>query len=103
MTILTRQERERLVMELYYNQGKTYREIAKEARISPSDIGVILNKIVEEKTEASKEQQDNDKAEQYQEQEQQHLSLSSRAYNLFSDRKTPLEVAIALKLRVRSN
>jgi hypothetical protein len=62
-----------------------------------------LNKIVEEKTEASKEQQDNDKAEQYQEQEQQHLSLSSRAYNLFSDRKTPLEVAIALNLRVRSN
>jgi hypothetical protein len=26
MTILTRQERERLVLELYYNQGKTYRE-----------------------------------------------------------------------------
>jgi transposase len=102
MTILTRQERERLVLDLY-NQGKTYRQIAKEARISPSDIGVILNKIVEEKTEASKEQQDNDKAEQYQEQEQQHLSLSSRAYNLFSDRKTPLEVAIALNLRVRSN
>jgi DNA-binding NarL/FixJ family response regulator len=30
MTILTRQERERLVLDLY-NQGKTYREIAKEA------------------------------------------------------------------------
>jgi DNA-directed RNA polymerase specialized sigma subunit len=28
---LTRQERERLVLDLYYNQGKTYREIAKEA------------------------------------------------------------------------
>ena len=49
MTILTKQERERLVLELYYNQGKTYREIAKEARISPRDIGVILNKAVEEK------------------------------------------------------
>jgi DNA-directed RNA polymerase specialized sigma subunit len=35
MTILTRQERERLVLDLYYNQGKTYREISKEARISP--------------------------------------------------------------------
>ena len=46
MTILTRQERERLVIDLYYNQGKTYREIAKEARISPRDIGIILNKVV---------------------------------------------------------
>jgi hypothetical protein len=27
--VLTRQERERLVLELYYNQGKTIREIAK--------------------------------------------------------------------------
>jgi DNA-binding NarL/FixJ family response regulator len=48
MTILTRQEREILVIELY-NQGKTYREITKQARISPRDIGVILNKIMEEK------------------------------------------------------
>ena len=76
MTILTRQERERLVRELY-NQGKTYREICKEARISPRDIRVILNKVVEEKTKASQEQQDNDKAEQYQEQEPRQLSLSA--------------------------
>ena len=44
MTILTRQERERLVIELY-NQGKTYRKISKEARVSPLDIEVILNKV----------------------------------------------------------
>src|SRR5918992_6356762 len=87
MTILTRQERERLVLDLY-NQGKTIREIAKEARMSFRDIGVILNKALEEKkTEGSKEQ------------EQQQLSLSAQAYKLFSDRKTPLEVAIALNLR----
>ena len=49
MTILTRQERERLVLDLYYNQGKTYREISKVARISPRDIGIILNKVIEEK------------------------------------------------------
>jgi DNA-directed RNA polymerase specialized sigma subunit len=49
MTILTRQERERLVLDLYYNQGKIYREISKETRISPRDIGVILNKIIEVK------------------------------------------------------
>jgi DNA-directed RNA polymerase specialized sigma subunit len=43
------QERERLVIDLYYNQGKDLSRISKVARISPRDIGVILNKIVEEK------------------------------------------------------
>jgi transposase len=97
MTILTRQERERLVIDLYYNQGKTYREISKEARISPRDIAVILNKAVEEKSKGIKQQDD---AEESKEQEQQqHLSLSTQAYKLFSDRKTPLQVAIVLNLR----
>jgi predicted transcriptional regulator len=88
MTILTRQERERLVLELY-NQGKTIREIAKEVRMSFRDIGVILNKAVEEKAEGLKEQHE----------EIQQLSVSSQAYKLFSEGKTPLEVAIALNLR----
>jgi transposase len=98
MTILTKQERERLVLDLY-NQGKTYREISKEARISPRDIGVILNKAVEEKEEREerKRQQDNNDAMKNQKQ-QQHQSLSTQAYKPFSDRKTPLEVAIELKL-----
>jgi transposase len=95
---MTRQERERLVLDLY-NQGKTIREIAKEARMSFRDIGVILNKVIEKKIEASQEQQDNDKAKQNREQEQQHISISSQAYKLFSDRKTPLEVAVTLNLR----
>jgi hypothetical protein len=99
MTILTRQERERLVRDLYYNQGKTYRQISKEARISPRDIGVILNKAVEEKTEGMKQQHDTKNQNQEQQQEQLHLSLSAQAYKRFSDRKTPLEVAIALNLR----
>ncbi|HKG89542.1 MAG TPA: hypothetical protein VKA95_14555 [Nitrososphaeraceae archaeon] len=38
-----------------------------------------------------------------QEQEHQCLSLSTQAYKLFSDRKTPLEVAIELNLRVGGN
>jgi cytidylate kinase len=87
MSIMTRQERERLVLDLY-TQGKTIREIAKEARMSFRDIGAILNKKLEEKVEGSKEQQE----------EIQQLSVSSQAYKLFSDRKTPLEVAIALNL-----
>jgi hypothetical protein len=97
MTILTRQERERLVLDLY-NQGKTYREISKVAKISPRDIRIILNKVTEEKTEGSKEQgQDNIDSEKNQTQAQQP-SVSAQAYKLFSDRKTPLEVAIALNL-----
>src|ERR687891_2454445 len=96
MTILTRQERERLVLDLYYNQGKTYREISKEARISPRDIGVILNKVIEEKTEGLKEEQqeDNDSDKN----QEQHSTLSTQAYKLFSEGKTPLEVAITLNL-----
>jgi DNA-directed RNA polymerase specialized sigma subunit len=73
MTIITRQEKERLVLELYHNQGKTYREIAKEARISPHDIGIILNKVIEEKTKESKEEgikQQDDNVKQNKQQEQ---------------------------------
>jgi hypothetical protein len=104
MAILTRQEKERLVLDLYYNQGKTDCEICKEARISPRDIGVILNKAVEEKTKGEEgiKQQGNNGAEKNQNQEQQQqqqLSLSAQAYKLFSDRKNPLEVAIVLNLK----
>jgi hypothetical protein len=95
MTILTRQEKERLVLELYYNQGKTYREISKEARISPRDIGVILNKVIEGKNEAKGQQDNNTNTENNQEQQ---LSLSTQAYKLFSEGKTALEVAIELNL-----
>ena len=94
MTILTRQERERLVIDLY-NQGKTYREICKEARISPRCIGVILNKVFEEKTEAKGQQVNNNDTENNQE---QLLSLSTQAYKLFSNGKTPIELAIELNL-----
>ena len=41
---LTREEKEDFALDLYYNQGKTYGEIAKEARISLRDIGRILKK-----------------------------------------------------------
>jgi hypothetical protein len=98
LSILTRQERERLVLDLY-NQGKTIREIAKEVRMSFRDIGAILNKALEEKkTEGSKEQgQDNNNGEENNQQEL-HLSLAAQAYKLYSEGKTPLQVAITLNL-----
>jgi DNA-binding NarL/FixJ family response regulator len=47
MIALTRQEKEKLVLQLY-SQGKTYRQIAEEARICPRDIKTILDKVVKE-------------------------------------------------------
>ena len=46
MMALSRQERDELVLDLYYNKSKTYHEIAKEARISVRDIKPILDKGV---------------------------------------------------------
>ena len=81
--MLTRQEKERLVIELY-NQGKTIRDIAKELRISFRDIGTVLKKASGEK----EEKQDI----------KESLSLSTQAYHLFSKGKTPIQVAITLNL-----
>jgi hypothetical protein len=58
MTISTRQERKRLVLKLY-NQGKTKRETARDARMSFRNTEIILNKAVKEKIEGLKEQQAN--------------------------------------------
>ena len=44
---IIRQDRQKLVLDLYYNQCKNTREIAKEARMSFRDIGSILNKADE--------------------------------------------------------
>jgi predicted transcriptional regulator len=79
--MLTRQEKERQVIDLY-NQNKTYREIAREVRICPRDIGIILKK-------ASGEEEEKQDGKQ---------SPSSQAYKLFSEGKTPIEAAIALNL-----
>jgi hypothetical protein len=46
------------------------------------------------------EEEEQDNAEKNQNQEQhRHLSLAGQAYKLFSEGKTPLEVAIALNLK----
>jgi transposase len=79
---MTRQERERAVLDLYHNQGKNVREIAKEARMSFRDIGTILNKADE-----GREQDNNNdirsKKQQQEQEQQEQLSLSTQAYKLF--------------------
>src|SRR6188472_4233377 len=81
MTALTRQDKEMLVLDLYYNQDKTYRQIAKEAKICPRDIKIIVDKKVKE-IELS-----------------QSISVSSQAFSLFLQGKTPIQVAITLNLK----
>jgi hypothetical protein len=82
--VLTRQEKEKVVIDLY-NQGMTIREISKKCHMSFRDIGAILKK-------ASGEKEEN------QDEKSSLLSPSSQAYRLYSEGKTPLEVAIALDL-----
>jgi hypothetical protein len=78
-------ERKKLVVDLYFNQHKTYAEIAQIERISPRDIHAII------KEEEARRQK-------YKDQQQQE-EISSKAYGLFSKGKHPVEVAIALNLR----
>jgi transposase len=92
---IIRQDRQKLVLDLYYNQGKTIRDIAKEARMSLRDIGSILNKA-DERREQNNNNNDIENKKRQQEQQEQQLSLSTQAYKLFSEGKSPIQVAVAL-------
>src|SRR5918911_5019714 len=76
--VLTKKEKEELVLDLYFNQNKTYSEIAKIAKISPRDIKPIVDKAIDEK------------------ERMQHKSTAVQAYELFSKGKALLEVTIDL-------
>jgi hypothetical protein len=78
--VLTRKQKEEIVLDLYFNQNKTIREIAKIARMSPRDIKAIVDKAYQEK------------------ERKEHKSLAVQAYELFYQGKTPLEVAIILNI-----
>ena len=56
--MLTRQEREYTVLNLY-NQGRTIRDIAKELRMSFRDIGAILKKEEKEKERQKRQLENN--------------------------------------------
>ena len=73
---MDRKQKEALVIALS-EKGKTYREITKEVGVSPNTIKAILNKAGLDQT----------------------TSISSRVFELYSQGKTPLEVAITLGLK----
>lgn len=76
MEAMDRKQKEALVIALSEN-GKTYREITKEAGVSPNTIKAILNNAGLDQT----------------------TSISSRVFELYSQNKTPLDVAITLGLK----
>ncbi len=85
---MSRDEKERRVIDLY-SQGKTYRQIAEDVRISPNDIHTILKK---------KEEKEKNNSVVTNNQKQPSSSLAAKAYDSFSKGKTPIEVAITLNL-----
>jgi hypothetical protein len=82
--VLTREEKETLVLDLY-DQGKSTREIAPIAHMSFRDIGAIIDR--KEKEKEAKEGQS------------RQGILSTQAYKLFSEGKSPIQVAVALNIR----
>ena len=92
---MTRDQKEQYILELY-QQGKTIREIAKLTHTSFRDIGIVVDNH-KTKTEEENRQPSDDVIEP--------RSKESKAFKLFSEDKSPVEVAIALDLpadRVRA-
>jgi hypothetical protein len=88
--MLTNVEKEKLVIDLYYNQRKNVRQIAQEARISFRDIAAILKKKEEaEVNDGSRNDGGNGIVKSNQQK-------STQAYKLYSEGKKPVEVAIQL-------
>ena len=84
MIVLTREERRRRVLE-FHSQGMGTREISKLLHMSFTDIAKILK--------------DADKEKESEQQRTRQEFLSSQAYTLFSEGKSPVQVAIELNIR----
>jgi IS30 family transposase len=87
---LNKEQKERRVIDLYYNQGKTTREIVEELRVSPNYVSAVLKKHEEEENAAVSKIKH--------EQLENKTSKEVAAIKLFSEGKDPIEVVIKLKL-----
>jgi DNA-binding CsgD family transcriptional regulator len=98
--VLTRQEKEKEILRLY-NQGKTYKEIAEIVRISVRDIKpVLLRAEKEREKELGVNTQEGDNGGTG-DRKTQKANAFSHALRLFSEGKSPLDVAIKLTLSER--
>jgi transposase len=88
---LSKEEKARRIIDLYYNQGKTYHEIVKDLKVSPNFVNAVLKKHEEEENAAAvtkiKHEQQENKA-----------SKEVASFKLFSEGKNTIEVAIELQL-----
>ena len=106
ISMLINVEKEKLVIDLYYNQRKNVRQIAQEARISFRDIAAILKKKEAEVNHASGNGNGIVVIDNRQQQQQSNDSNNNnkspnekaQAYKLFSEGKKPVDVAIQLGL-----
>ena len=73
MTTMDKKQKEALVLAML-EKGESYRSIAQRAKVSPNTIKMLANRAGLDET----------------------TSISSRAFELFSQQKSPLEVAITL-------
>jgi predicted DNA-binding protein YlxM (UPF0122 family) len=102
-------EKEKLVIDLYYNQRKNVRQIAQEARISFRDISAIIKKKeanVGCATENGIMVVDNQQQHQQSNDSNNSTNKSSnekatKAYKLYDEGKKPVEVAVELSLSER--
>jgi predicted DNA-binding protein YlxM (UPF0122 family) len=83
--MISREEKENLVLELYYKKDYRYRDLAKELKMSPNQIRDIIRRH-EEKNNAIANRK-------------KELSISSKAYKLYSKGKNRLQVAIMLNIQ----
>jgi transposase len=81
---MNREEREEYVIRLY-KEGRTVRQIAELVHMSFSNIGAITNKV---KLQAEREREYTT--------DEEPKSAEAKAFKMFSEGKSPVEVAIAL-------
>ena len=91
---LNKFEKRDLVIRLL-NEGKTYRDICHLAHVSPRDIKAIAKEYERKKRLETKKGEQKNKSNQ---KPAKKLSLSSRAFTLFSDCKTPVQIAVDLNI-----
>jgi hypothetical protein len=97
--MLSNVEREKLVIDLYYNQRKNVRQIAQEARISFRDIAAILKKEAAEVNDVGSGNGNGRIAVDNQQQQLGNDSNNNKspnekaiqAYKLFDEGKKPVE------------
>jgi hypothetical protein len=77
----------RNIRDLYFNQHKTIRELAKITRKSSRDITAILREQMQETKEQKCEVDD-----KHQGQNSIEETLNAKAYRLFAQGKSPVEV-----------